>query len=262
MTEQINTTPGLAGRLYAILVTLLLWLYFTLGFVLFFLPLYLLSLLFFRDRQQAFQQLNTIFYRGFFRLIRFLVPRHHWQIDPRIREIRSSVIVCNHLSYLDPLLLIALFGRHKTIVKSRFFHIPVFGFFVKNAGYMPSTTEDALSGLMIDQVEEMADFLAQGGNLFIFPEGTRSRDGRMGSFNRGAFKIARLCRAPLRIIQICNSDRLYTPGRFVFNTSLRNTITVSLLGEITPDYEQNPVTAAEIERRARAVFAEADCCAP
>jgi 1-acyl-sn-glycerol-3-phosphate acyltransferase len=243
-------------RLHAVAVTLLLWLYFTLGFLLFSLPFYLAAWLFCRDRQTAFQKLNSRFFRGFFRLVRFLVPRHRWLIDEQIREIRSSIIICNHLSYLDPLILMTLFPCHKTIVKSKFFHIPVFGFFVKTSGYLPATPEGVLSGLLIDQVENLADFLAQGGNIFIFPEGTRSRSGRLGSFNPGAFKLARLCRAPLRVFRICNSDRLYTPGKFVFNTACHNRITLTLLGEIQPNQQ---LTTAGLEAEARTILAANKC---
>ena len=45
---------------------------------------------------------------------------------------------------------------------------------------------------MIERIDTMDNFLANGGNLFIFPEGTRSRDGTIGRLNKGAFNIARL----------------------------------------------------------------------
>ena len=89
---------------------------------------------------------------------------------------------------------------------------------------------------MVDRLEEMPGFLAAGGNLIVFPEGTRSRTGAMGDFNPGAFKIARLCQAPVVVVAIENSDRLFTPGRFLFNTCRANTITVRLLARLTPPY--------------------------
>ena len=249
----------LLGRVYAFVATITLWAYFTVGFIVFFLIFYLAAWLFTRDRERAFQRLNNRFYRGFFRLARIIIPRHHWQIDDDIKHIRSSVIVCNHVSYLDPLILISLFEQHKTIVKSKFFQIPIFGWFLKTAGYLPSTAEGRFSQMMIDHIEKMDDYLADGGNIFIFPEGTRSRDGRIGTFNKGAFKIARLCKAPIEVIRICNSDKLYTPGKFLFNTGHRNTITVQMAGRIDPDYEQNSPAASELEARVHRILTAADC---
>ena len=209
-----------------LIVTLLLWVYFTLGFIVFFSPFYLAAYLFSENCEYSFQHLNHNFCKGFFFLIRVLIPGQKWHIADEIKSIRSSVIVCNHLSYLDPLLMISLYPRHKTIVKSTFFRVPIFGWMLKQSGYIPSTSEGKLSELMLERIDAMDDFLASGGNLFIFPEGTRSRDGAIGRLNKGAFKIARLCRTPIKVLYITNTNKLFTPGRLLFNTMVTNTITI------------------------------------
>jgi 1-acyl-sn-glycerol-3-phosphate acyltransferase len=108
---------------------------------------------------------------------------------------------------------------------------------LKQSGYIPSTSEGSLSELMIERVDAMADYLASGGNLFVFPEGTRSRDGTIGRLNKGAFKIARLCRTPIKILYIRNTNKLFTPGKFLFNTLVSNFITVEPITGIQPDYQ-------------------------
>ena len=112
---------------FNLLVTCLMWLYFTAGFVLFFSWFYAGAILFSKNREYAFQRMNHYFFRGFFFFLRRLTSGIKWHIPNNIKEIKSSVVVCNHLSYLDPLLMIALFPRHKTIVKSTFFSVPLFG---------------------------------------------------------------------------------------------------------------------------------------
>jgi 1-acyl-sn-glycerol-3-phosphate acyltransferase len=87
---------------------------------------------------------------------------------------------------------------------------------------------------MVERVERVGDFLAGGGNLFVFPEGTRSRDGQVGRFNPGAFKIARHCRAPIRVVSIRNTDRMFRPDSFAFATRGPNMIRVQLVGAIDP----------------------------
>ncbi|MBT8339016.1 MAG: 1-acyl-sn-glycerol-3-phosphate acyltransferase [Desulfatitalea sp.] len=217
--------------------TLILWCYFTVGFVLFFAPLYVLAAVAARDRPRAFQRINHIFYRGFFLLCRVVLPRQRWRIDPALKQVHGAVVVCNHLSYIDPLLLIATFARHTTIVKSRLLNIPIFGWMLRLSGYLPDVSQGRLAGRMVALMEAMPGFLSAGGNLIIFPEGTRSRTGAMGTLNPGAFKIARLCRAPVAVAAIENSDRLFTPGRFRFNACRANTISLTLLSCLTPDYD-------------------------
>jgi 1-acyl-sn-glycerol-3-phosphate acyltransferase len=220
-----------------LLATLLLWGYFTVGFVLLFAPFYLLAAAAAGDRAGAFQRLNHFFYRGFFLLCQVVMPRQRWRIDPALKQVRASVVVCNHVSYIDPLLLIAQFPRHTTIVKNRLFSIPVFGWMLGLSGYLPAAAHGRLAEKMIACMGKMPEFLAAGGNLIVFPEGTRSRTGVVGELNPGAFKIARRFHAPIAVAAIENSQRLFTPGRFVFNACRANTITVRMLAGLTPDYD-------------------------
>jgi 1-acyl-sn-glycerol-3-phosphate acyltransferase len=92
----------------------------------------------------------------------------------------------------------------------------------------------------------MDGYLASGGNLFICPEGTRSRDGRIGRLNKGAFKIARRCRKPLKVLLIRNTNKLFQPGKFLFNTWPANTITVELLTSIEPDYQSESFSISQL----------------
>jgi 1-acyl-sn-glycerol-3-phosphate acyltransferase len=219
-----------------VIVTLLLWGYFTLGFVLLFSPRYAAATPRRADREAAFQRLNCLFFQGVFRFMRLITPGVTLNIRDEVRTIRSSVIVCNHLSYLDPILLISLFEKQKTIVKSAFFKVPVFRWILRQSGYIPSQAEDDYASLMISNVENIREYLASGGNIFIFPAGTRSRTGRLGPFNKGAFSIARYCRAPIQCLMIRNTNRLFVPGRFRLNTCIPITIDVERIGAFDPDY--------------------------
>ena len=254
-TEPLN--PQLHKYLQStidLIITLLLWGYFTLGFIVFFAPFYLAAYLFSGDLERSFQSLNHKFYRGFFRLARILIPRTNWRIHEDVRKIRSAVIVCNHISYLDPILLISLFEKHKTIVKNTFFNVPVFRQLIEASGYIPSTSDGKLADLMIQRIEEMDAYLASGGNLFIFPEGTRSRDGRIGQLNKGAFKIARRCRKPIKVLFIRNTNKLFRPGKFLFNTCSANTITVEPLASIEPDYQSEAFSISQLMFQVRSIL--------
>ena len=218
-------------------ITLILWGYYTIGFVIFFAPFYVYTRLLAEDVTQGFQRLNSGFYRWFFVLLRFLVPASRWQVDPAVKAIRGAVIVANHVSYLDPILLISFYPRHTTIAKRRLFHIPLYDRMLRLSGYIPSSADGPLAEFMLASMEKMPAFLSGGGNLIIFPEGTRSRDGQIGPLNTGAFKIARLYKAPIHVLYIQDTARLFRPGRFLFDTRSANAIRVEHLTCIQPGYD-------------------------
>ena len=236
------------------LVTIICWVWFLLGGILFFLWRYAACALFVKEPEVIFQRLNSRFYQVFFRLVRFLAPSHTWEIAKEVRAIRSAVIVCNHISYLDPLLFIALFERHRTIVKTRFFKMPIWGWIIRKSGYFPATGEGRFARMMLEQMETMPGFLQEGGNLFVFPEGTRSRDGQLGALNRGALKIARLCKAPVYVLRLSNTDKLFAPGKCMFQTRVKNTISLKIIDRIEPGCQHDTPSTAMLEQRLRDAY--------
>ncbi len=238
-----------------LIITLILWGYYTIGFVVLFAPFYACARLFSTDVTLAFQRLNASFYRWFFVLLRFLVPACRWQVDPTVKTIRGAVIVANHVSYLDPILLISFFPRHTTIVKRRLFRIPLYDRVLRLSGYIPSSADGSLAELMLASMEKMPAFLSGGGNLIIFPEGTRSRDGQIGPLNKGAFKVARMCKAPIHVLYVKNTERLLRPGQFLFDTRSANTVCVEHLACIAPRYDDPGFSLSALIGQVRGMLA-------
>lgn len=237
-------------------VTILIWIYFTLGFLLLFAPRYGWAWLRAKDREVAFQRLNQRFFRGFFRILRCITPGLALQVHGDVSAIRSSIIISNHLSYLDPILLVSLFEKQKTIVKKTFFKVPIFSYLLRQSGYIPAMNGADDSALMIRNCENIKEYLASGGNVFIFPEGTRSRTGLLGPFNKGAFSIAHYCRAPIQCLMIRRTNRLFLPGRFLFNTCVPNTIEVERIGSFLPDYRDPDFRFAALISEIRSLYEE------
>jgi 1-acyl-sn-glycerol-3-phosphate acyltransferase len=233
-----------------LVITSIIWIYYIFSYLVFFSLCYFAAFLFSKNREIAFQRVNHLYYRSFFLFVRTIIPGLELKIQDEIFSIRSSVIVCNHLSYLDPILLISLFEKHKTIVKNVFFKVPIFGWVLKTAGYLPATASGGLVSLMMERMNDLQGYLSSGGNLFVFPEGTRSRDGKLGRFNEGAFKIAKRCNAPIQVLSIRNTGRLFPPDRFLFNTCIENTIEVNLIGSIGPDCEGRGFSISELKEEA------------
>jgi len=235
-------------------LTVILWGDFLFGYLvllpIFFIPYYFVR----RDAAAALQQLNHLHLKTFFSLTRFLIPGTTYAIDPQVSKLRSSVIVCNHISYLDPILLVSLYPRQTTIVKNTFFRVPIFGWFLKKAGYVPSSAEEMTGAAMIENLESIKRHLAAGGNLFVFPEGTRSHDGKLAPFNRGAFSMARYCNTDLKLVLISNTDKLFRPGTFSFNVREQNVISMKLIATLKPDYAANEFSTNKLAREARNIF--------
>jgi 1-acyl-sn-glycerol-3-phosphate acyltransferase len=248
------TIPKWIKRPVDFFVTISLWLYFTLGYCLFFSPFYLFSSLFSKNPENAFQKLNQRFLKSFFIILKIITPRLNIHIDEDVYAIRSSVILCNHISLLDPILLISLFEKQKTIVKKTFMKVPILGWLVKTSGYLFPTTDEASASFLLEQVENLENFLLSKGNLFIFPEGTRSRDGKIGRLKKGAFTLAKHCQAPIQVLMIKNTNQLFAPGHWLLNTCIPNTIEVKRIMSIQPEYTSETFSIQALTEQVRRAF--------
>lgn len=240
-------------------VTLLCWIYFIFGFLFCFVFFYLISFCFARDRERSFQYLNHCFFKGFLLLLQLLSPKWQWNTAPMATAPSGAIIVCNHLSYLDPLLMLAMLPHNKTIVKSRFFLTPIFGTILTLSGYLPATTEGKFAGMMVEQVEGMGDFFQSGGNLFVFPEGTRSSGPSLERLHKGVFKIARMYQCPICVLRIEGTDKLFTPGKFFFKSSGGGTISIRHLETIEQRPENGKMPVSVLYERVSQVMQDQTC---
>lgn len=248
------TIPLWIKRPVDLVVTLFLWIYFTFGYFILFFPFYLFSFLFSPNPEISFQKINRCFFKSFFSILRIITPRLTIHIHHDVYTIRSSIIVCNHISYLDPLLLISLFEKQKTVVKNTFLKVPLLGWVSKTSGFLFSTRAETFSSLMLERIQNLEKFLSSGGNLFIFPEGTRSRDGKLGRLNKGAFTLAKRFQAPLQVLLINNTNKVFAPGKFLFNTCVPVTIEVKRIGSFQPEYTSDSFSIQTLTEQVRQVF--------
>jgi 1-acyl-sn-glycerol-3-phosphate acyltransferase len=98
------------------------------------------------------------------------------------------VLVVNHQSLFD--LMVTSFLRHPTkyLGKASAFRVPVLGWGLRIAGQVPVDRGDPESRR--EAVEELRRWLGRGVSVCLFPEGTRSEDGRIAPFKLGAFRLA------------------------------------------------------------------------
>ncbi len=220
-------------------ITLFLWSYFLFGYSLFFIPLLILLTPFSGRNEALFQKINHHFYRFFFLALGTLTPGLTLKIGKDVKTIRSAVVVANHRSYLDPIMLISLFPRQRTIVKGVFFRVPIMRWVMTSSGYIPFDKSGEFNDIMAAGIQGMDDFFREGGVLFIFPEGRRHREKGLGRMQKGAFSIAARFNVPVEVLYIESSDRLFTPGKFLFNTCIETVISVERLGTITQGHDKH-----------------------
>ncbi len=100
-------------------------------------------------------------------------------------DIEKPVIyIANHTSFLDILLAIMLNPKIVLMVKGWVYNSPFFGPIIRFAGYV--YTDDGPE----ENIAKMKALVADGYSLLVFPEGTRSADGTIGRFHKGAFHLA------------------------------------------------------------------------
>jgi len=100
------------------------------------------------------------------------------------------VFMSNHTSFLDAPLFVTAMDRHLRFIVKRFvLRIPVLGLGMGFAGYVPLDKEDAGQGR--ERIARAAKMIRERAYSFlIYPEGTRSWDGRLLPFRRGGFFLA------------------------------------------------------------------------
>src|SRR5690606_37635119 len=113
----------------------------------------------------------------------------------RIRPDQTYVMVANHLSLLDILVLFRLFVHFKWVSKIENFRVPCIGWNMRLNRYIPLRRGDRES--VVRMMEACEKTLAEGNSIMMFPEGTRSRDGLLRPFKTGAFELALRTGLPL-----------------------------------------------------------------
>jgi 1-acyl-sn-glycerol-3-phosphate acyltransferase len=98
------------------------------------------------------------------------------------------VIVSNHQSGVDILVLFKLRRHFKWVAKQELFTIPFIGWNMALNGYIPIKRSRGRSKLQM--MDRAAAAIAQGNPVILFPEGTRSPDGNLQAYKSGAFRLA------------------------------------------------------------------------
>ena len=179
------------------------------------------------DRRRALLHRFTCFWAS---LYTWLNPA--WPVTVVGREkVRSGVayvMVSNHLSLLDILVMFRLFRHFKWVSKVENFRVPCIGWNMSLNRYIKLRRGDRKS--IVRMIEACEKTIAEGNSIMMFPEGTRSPTGLMRAFKPGAFEIAQRTRsAILPIVLQGTADALPKRG---FVLQGRHPIQLRVLDEL------------------------------
>lgn len=106
-----------------------------------------------------------------------------------LRPRQNYIFMSNHVSNLDPPVLIpSIPGRCSVLVKKELFRVPILGTGMKLAQLVPVDRGDREAA--IESIHAATAVLRQGLHMLVYPEGTRSSDGRLLPFKKGPFHLA------------------------------------------------------------------------
>src|SRR5829696_981065 len=131
-----------------------------------------------------------------------------------LREGESYVFLSTHQSWMDiPVMLGYLPGQLRIAAKREVFLIPFLGWHLRRAGHIPinrGSTAESIASL-----QRAARLLGGGVSAFLFPEGTRTRDGSLQPLKKGGFRLAMESGLPLVPVAIVGTRRAMPRGSMV-----------------------------------------------
>jgi 1-acyl-sn-glycerol-3-phosphate acyltransferase len=164
------------------------------------------------------------------------------KIDPD----ETYVMVANHQSLLDILVLFRLFRHFKWVSKVENFRIPCIGWNMYLNGYIQLKRGDLSSTSAM--LRTCRENLANGNSIMMFPEGTRSPTGRLRGFKTGAFDLAKDAQRPLLPI-VVHGTASALPKRGVILQG-RHQILIEVLDPIAySDFAEEDVDALALRVR-------------
>ncbi len=132
----------------------------------------------------------------------------------RIPANQPVIFMANHQSYVDVPALFSMPGQFRWMADADLFRIPVFGWAMRMAGYIPVNRGDARAG--VRSLERAKRWLSRGVSIFVFPEGTRSHTGVFGRFQMGGFRLAAESGVPVVPVVVSGTRQLLPRGSWVF----------------------------------------------
>jgi 1-acyl-sn-glycerol-3-phosphate acyltransferase len=166
-------------------------------------------------------------------IVTWLMPIWKIRIEGRKKAVKGTayIIISNHQSILDIVLINSLRYRFKWISKIENMKMPILGWYLRMAGYI--TVNRGNKESKEEMMEKSYQCLKRGTSIMMFPEGTRSLDMEIGFFKRGAFQLAISAQKPILPVLIDGSGGVLPKHGLIFSTGHK--IRVKVFDPVTPE---------------------------
>ena len=144
---------------------------------------------------------------------------------------KTYVIIANHQSMADIVVLYQIRSQFKWVAKASLFKVPFIGWCLGLIKHIKLTRGDFAS--IKEIYHEASKWLRKDMSVLFFPEGTRSTNEQMGEFQNGAFKLAIKEKKPILPICIKGTQKAIPKGSWIFKAKVA--VTVRVLPEIATD---------------------------
>jgi len=129
---------------------------------------------------------------------------------------RTYIFMCNHVSNLDPPIVIPVMPRRTSVlVKKELFRVPILGWGMRLTSLVPVDRRNRETA--IASLRSAADVLCSGLNMTVWPEGTRSPDGRLLPLKKGPFHLAMETGVPIVPITLVGTHQIWPKGEFAIH---------------------------------------------
>jgi 1-acyl-sn-glycerol-3-phosphate acyltransferase len=173
-------------------------------------------------------------------------------VDPAVDPARPYLFACNHVNLLDHVTMYCCTPHFKQGLElESHFRIPVYGWFMRQRGTIP--VRKGAGGNQAELAEHFRREVALGHSILAFPEGTRTRDGRVKPFRTGVFRIARDLGLPIVPVAVTGMYEVLRAGSARMRRGRE--VVVSCGAPIDPSGVGND-GLADLAERVRAVIAE------
>lgn len=178
-------------------------------------------------------------------------------IARELERARGYILIANHASNLDPLALMKVLGRVDLafVAKAETLRRPMLGHILRAIGWFAVERE---SPIAFKRFQEQVDARRKSGwvpNLVVFPEGTRSTDGRLQPFRMGTFLLAARARLPILPVVIRGTAPLHPRNAFA---CYPGTVRVDVLPPIEPPPKVSAADILEVvaalQKQAEAIY--------
>lgn len=158
---------------------------------------------------------------------------------------KSTIIIANHSSVLDILSILMLHPKIILITNKWVYNSPIFGWLVRMADFQYIKSD------LTNNFKALNKLVEQGYHIAIYPEGTRSKNGKIGRFHKGATFLSNELKLDILPIYIHNAHNIIRKGYFYLNDG---TFSITIGNRIPFQYINNEIQLKERNKSIAQIF--------